>query len=154
MTETGGFAELAVVRRSGMVESRHFGSLVALAPDGTPLLRLGEVDAVTLPRSTAKPLQALACLRAGAPLPGAELAISAGSHTGRDEHVSAVRGILARAGLDEKALGCPADRPEDEATFDRGTGAHRHPPQPHPDELFGQARRDAARLRRQRLAGD
>ena len=114
-----GLAELAAVRRSGLIESRHFGSLVALGPDGTTLLALGDPDAVVLPRSTVKPLQALACLTAGAPLAGPELAIAAGSHTGEDEHVRVVHGILATAGVDESALGCPVDRPEDEGTFER-----------------------------------
>jgi L-asparaginase II len=112
-------AELAVVIRSGLVESRHFGTLVATAPDGTTLVELGAPDAVVLPRSTVKPLQALACLTAGADLAGADLAIAAGSHTGEDEHVRTVRGILERAGLDEDALGCPVDRPEDEAAFEQ-----------------------------------
>jgi L-asparaginase II len=112
-------SELAVVVRSGLVESRHFGTLVATAPDGTTLVELGAPDAVVLPRSTVKPLQALACLTAGADLAGADLAIAAGSHTGEDEHVRTVRGILERAGLDEGALGCPVDRPEDQATFER-----------------------------------
>lgn len=112
-------AELAVVTRSGLIESRHFGSLVAVDPSGAPLLELGLPDAVVLPRSTVKPLQALACLTAGAPLAGPELAIAAGSHTGEDEHVRVVRAILERAGLDESALGCPVDRPEDEGTFER-----------------------------------
>ncbi|WP_025155994.1 asparaginase [Leifsonia aquatica] len=115
----GALAELAAVRRSGIIESRHFGSLVALAPDGSTLLELGDPDAVILPRSTVKPLQALACLTAGAQLAGPELAIAAGSHTGEDEHVRVVRELLARAGLDEDALGCPVDRPEDEGTFER-----------------------------------
>lgn len=112
-------AELAAVTRSGMVESRHFGSLVAVDPSGDTLIELGTPDVVVLPRSTVKPLQALACLTAGAPLSGPELAIAAGSHTGEDEHVRVVRAILEKAGLDESALGCPVDRPEDEATFER-----------------------------------
>jgi L-asparaginase II len=112
-------AELAAVTRSGLVESRHFGSLVAVDPSGATLLELGVPDAVVLPRSTVKPLQALACLTAGAPLAGPELAIASGSHTGEDEHVRIVRAILDRAGLDETALGCPVDRPEDEETFER-----------------------------------
>jgi L-asparaginase II len=111
-------AELAVVRRSGMIESRHFGSLVALDASGAPVLELGQTDAAILPRSTVKPLQALACLTAGAPLAGEELAIAAGSHTGEDAHVAVVRRLLDRAGLDESALQCPADRPEDESTFE------------------------------------
>ena len=112
-------AELAIVTRSGLIESRHFGSLVAVDPSGATVIELGLPDAVVLPRSTVKPLQALACLTAGAPLTGPALAIAAGSHTGEDEHVRVVREILDRAGLDESALGCPVDRPEDEATFER-----------------------------------
>jgi L-asparaginase II len=112
-------AELAVVRRSGLIESRHFGSLVALDRTGAALLDLGDPDAAILPRSTVKPLQALACLTAGAPLNGSELAIAAGSHTGEDEHIRVVDKLLTRAGLGRADLRCPADRPEDEATFER-----------------------------------
>lgn len=118
--------ELALVRRSGVVESRHLGTVVALDAAGDAALALGAPSAAVLPRSTTKPLQALACLRAGAPLDGAELAIAAGSHTGQDEHVETVRSILRRAGLDEDRLGCPVDWPEDEATRDRLIrGGHR-----------------------------
>lgn len=111
-------AELAIVRRNGFTESRHFGSLLALDANGEVALSLGQPDATILPRSTVKPLQALACLTAGAPLTGADLAIAAASHTGEEAHVEVVRGILARAGLGENALGCPVDRPENEATFE------------------------------------
>jgi len=114
--ESPALAELAVVVRSGLVESRHLGSLVALRADGSTALELGEPDAVVLPRSTTKPLQALACLEAGAPLTGPALAIAAGSHTGEDRHVDVVRAVLAQAGLDESALRCPVDLPEDEPT--------------------------------------
>ncbi|SDP27227.1 L-asparaginase II [Pedococcus dokdonensis] len=118
-TPAGPFAELAVVTRSGMVESRHYGSLVAMRPDGSTALALGTADAPVLPRSTAKPFQAVACLAVGTPLDGPELAIAAGSHTGQDEHVRVVRALLDRAGLDEDALGCPPDRPEDQETYER-----------------------------------
>jgi L-asparaginase II len=111
-----GVVELATVVRSGFVESRHFGMAVALSPSGTPVFAAGDVDAVILPRSTAKPLQAVGTLVAGAVLDGPATAIAAGSHTGEDRHVEAVDRILASAGLDRSALGCPPDRPEDEAT--------------------------------------
>ncbi|WP_439681367.1 asparaginase [Embleya sp. MST-111070] len=111
------YAELAEVVRSGFVESRHFGSLVALAPDGRPALELGVPNEPVVPRSSAKPFQALACLQAGAPLSGAHVAIAAGSHTGQDFHVDAVEDILTRSGLTFDALGCPPDRPEDENTY-------------------------------------
>ena len=129
MPDSPALAELAVVVRSDLVESRHLGSLVALRADGSVALELGDPDAVVLPRSTTKPLQALACLEAGAPLTGPALAIAAGSHTGEDRHVDVVRAVLARAGLDESALRCPPDLPEDEPTRLRllraGEGASR-----------------------------
>ncbi|WP_432523136.1 asparaginase [Kineococcus sp. SYSU DK006] len=115
---TPALAELAVVRRSGLVESRHLGALLALDADGSVAAALGPVDEPVLPRSTAKPLQAVACLLAGAPLEGPALAIAAGSHTGTDAHVEVVRAVLAEAGLGEDALRCPEDRPQDEATRD------------------------------------
>lgn len=119
MTAIGPFAELAVLTRSGIVESAHLGSLVLVAGDGNLEVELGDPDAAILPRSTAKPVQAVACLRAGVALEGAELAVVAASHTGRDEHVRVVRGILEHAGLDESALCCPAEYPEDEQTLRR-----------------------------------
>lgn len=119
-------AELAIVRRSGVVESRHLGSLLALDAAGEVAVSLGDPDALVLPRSTVKPAQALAALTAGAPLERYELAIAAGSHTGEDEHVRVVREILAKAGLDESALGCPADWPENSATRERMVLDHEH----------------------------
>jgi L-asparaginase II len=113
------YAELAVVVRSGFVESRHYGSLVGLAADGSVALRLGDPDAPVLPRSTTKPWQAAGCLAAGLRLLVPQVAIAAGSHTGEDRHVTAVREILAGAGLSEVDLLCPADWPEDEATRHR-----------------------------------
>lgn len=108
----GQYAELAYAERNGFVESRHFGSLVVLGPGGDTVAKLGSPDAVVLPRSSVKPIQALACLRAGARLSGPSLAIGAGSHTGQDEHVATVRQVLADIGLTEDDLGCPPDVPE------------------------------------------
>lgn len=119
-------ADLAVVIRSGVVESRHLGAIAALAADGSVAWQSGSGQQI-LPRSTVKPVQALACLLAGADLDGADLAIAAGSHTGEDVHVDVVRDLLARAGLDEGALACPVDWPEDEPTRERliRDGEHR-----------------------------
>ncbi len=111
--------ELAAVVRGGFVESRHFGIAVAVDPSGTAIVAVGDVDAVVLPRSTTKPLQAVGCIVAGASLTGEEAAITAGSHTGEDRHVAVVDRMLASAGLDRGALGCPPDLPEDEETRNR-----------------------------------
>lgn len=109
-------AELAVVERSGFVESRHFGTLVALTADGSVAVSLGEPTATVLPRSTTKPWQAVGCRAAGLTLSMAGTALSAGSHTGEDRHVAEVHAILASAGLSEEDLRCVPDWPEDEQT--------------------------------------
>ena len=51
--------------RSGVVESTHAGSVVALRADGSPALSLGVVDRPVFPRSSNKPLQAVGLLDAG-----------------------------------------------------------------------------------------
>jgi L-asparaginase II len=111
--------ELAAVVRGGFVESRHFGIAVAVDPAGTPVVAVGDVDAVILPRSTTKPLQAVGCIAAGASLAGEEAAITAGSHTGEDRHVAVVDRMLRAAGLDRGVLACPPDLPEDPETRQR-----------------------------------
>ncbi|MBQ0900612.1 asparaginase [Micromonospora sp. U21] len=117
---------MARVVRNGFVESRHHGSVVVLDPDGAVALEAGVPDEPVLPRSTLKPVQALACRVAATagtgdadPLTGPALALAAGSHTGDDRHVEVVRTMLADAGLNEDALGCPVDWPEDEPTRER-----------------------------------
>ncbi|MEW9549241.1 asparaginase [Nonomuraea sp. NPDC050783] len=114
-----GLAVLAEVIRSDFVESVHYGSAVGLGPSGRAEVALGRPEAPVLPRSSAKPFQALACLTSGAALAGPRLAIAAGSHTGEDFHVRLVRELLADYGLDTGALGCPPSWPEDRATAER-----------------------------------
>ncbi|HEY9423289.1 MAG TPA: asparaginase [Microterricola sp.] len=131
-TETFAFAdavELAVVERSGFVESRHGGSAVVLAPDGTVLRSLGNPAAPVFPRSTLKPFQAIASMTSGVTLRGEDAAIATASHSGTARHVELVRGLLARAGIPESALGCPPAYPQDAETRDAvvrsGTGKQR-----------------------------
>lgn len=110
--------ELAVVERSGFVESRHTGSAIVLDPDGGTTVTMGDTVSPVLPRSSLKPVQALACLTAGAPLEGERLGLATASHAGTDRHVSVVRDILDAARLGEDALGCPPAWPSDQATRD------------------------------------
>ncbi|MDQ1128011.1 asparaginase [Microbacterium sp. SORGH_AS_0888] len=114
----GAAAELAVVERSGFVESRHVGSAVVLGADGTVIRTLGDPAAPILPRSALKPLQALACLTAGAELVDEQLGLATASHSGTDRHVGVVRDILAGADLTEDDLACPPAWPEDASTRD------------------------------------
>ncbi len=110
--------ELAVVERSGFVESRHAGSAIVLDAEGVVIDTLGDAEQPILPRSSLKPLQALGCLTAGAPLEGLPLGLATASHSGTDRHVAVVRDVLDAAGLDESALQCPAAWPGDTATRD------------------------------------
>jgi L-asparaginase II len=119
--------ELAVVERSGFIESRHTGSAIVLSSDGVIAERIGDVSTPVLPRSSLKPLQALACLTAGAPLEDERLALATASHSGTDRHVSVVRDILDAARLGEEALGCPAAWPTDQATRDELVREHSEP---------------------------
>jgi len=106
---------LAEVVRGGTVESVHAGSVVALAPDGAVLLAVGDVDAPVYPRSSLKPLQAVAMLRAGLDLEGELLAIAQASHSGTPAHLALVTRILAGAGLGADALRNTPDLPLDVA---------------------------------------
>jgi L-asparaginase II len=97
--------------RSGFVESRHHGSLVALDPDGGIAFAVGDPNPPIFPRSAHKPLQAAGMLRAGLDLDGELLALAAGSHSGQPFHLDGVRRILDRARLSEAALQTPPDYP-------------------------------------------
>jgi L-asparaginase II len=102
---------VAHVVRSGFVESVHHGSVVALDAQGSILLAVGDVAGPILPRSSSKPIQALAMLRAGLDLDGELLALAAGSHSGESFHLQGVRRILAGAGLSEQDLQNTPDLP-------------------------------------------
>lgn len=106
---------LAEVVRSGFVESVHRGRVVALAADGSTALAVGDIEAPVFARSSLKPLQALAMLRAGLPLTGRLLALAAASHSGQPFHIEGVRELLDGAGVPVGALRCPPDLPLDEA---------------------------------------
>jgi L-asparaginase II len=105
---------VAHVVRSGFVESVHHGSVVALDAQGSILLTVGDVAGPIFPRSSSKPIQALAMLRAGLDLDGELLALAAGSHSGESFHLEGVRRILAGAGLSEQDLQNTPDLPYDE----------------------------------------
>ena len=116
MSDVAANPVLAEVIRSGVVESRHRGTVVALAPDGTFAFTAGSANAPVFPRSSNKPLQAVAMVRAGLPLAGELLALATASHSGEDFHVQGVHDILDFGGLAEDDLRCPPGLPMDEPT--------------------------------------
>ncbi|GAA3002950.1 asparaginase [Streptomyces fulvorobeus] len=104
---------LAEVVRSGFVEGLHRGSLVVLAADGSVEYALGDPAAPVFPRSSNKPMQAAAILRAGLDLGGERLALTAASHSGEGFHLDLVRTMLAEHGLTADDLQTPPDLPLD-----------------------------------------
>jgi L-asparaginase II len=58
-------------------------------------------------------MQAIAVMRSGVQLEGAQLVLASASHAGTPAHVEVVSQLLARAGLTEDALQCPLDWPGD-----------------------------------------
>lgn len=104
---------LAEVVRSGFTEGHHRGSLVILAPDGGVELALGDPSAPVFPRSSSKPFQAVAALRAGLDLTGERLALAAASHSGEEFHLALVRRMLAEHGIAVDELRTPPDLPLD-----------------------------------------
>lgn len=95
---------LAHVVRGGLVESVHLGHLVAFDATGDVVVRRGDPTVTFYPRSSVKPVQAVAMLRSGLDLDGELLALAASSNSGEPAHVDAARRILAAVGLAEADL--------------------------------------------------
>jgi L-asparaginase II len=119
--------ELAVLTRSGFIESRHAGSAVVVDAIGHDLLVLGDADSPVFPRSCLKPFQAMAVLESGVRLSSVQTALSTASHSGTPEHLAVVRSILATVDLGESQLGCPADWPGSRSSRDAVVRAGGHP---------------------------
>jgi L-asparaginase II len=126
--EIGRHAEpIAQVVRAGFVESVHLGHVVAIDSDGAVVLSAGEPAVTVLPRSTLKPLQAVAMLRAGLDVDGPLLALAAASHSGEPWHLRGVEQILAGAGLTVTDLRNTPDFPLDVDSAARWRAAGRPP---------------------------
>ena len=108
---------LAVQTRDGLVESIHYGSVIATARDETvdgglrTLLSAGDPLAPFYPRSSLKPLQAVAMVSAGLDLPADLLALTAASHSGAATHRDGALRILELHGLTADAMQNSTDLP-------------------------------------------
>jgi L-asparaginase II len=114
-----GGVPLAEVVRSGFVEGYHRGSVAVLDAAGQLVAAAGDPSGPIFPRSSNKPMQAVAMLRAGLRLPDpADLALVAASHDAEPFHVDRVRAMLRSGGLTEADLKCPPDYPLSESARD------------------------------------
>ncbi|WP_439573146.1 asparaginase [Phreatobacter sp.] len=110
---------LVEVLRGAFVESVHRGAFAVCDAEGKVVLRAGEADRPIYPRSAIKALQALPLIESGAAdrfgFGNRELALACSSHGGEPAHVEVAAGMLAKAGLDERALECGAHWPSSAA---------------------------------------
>ena len=92
-------------------------------PAGALLASWGDPETVTFLRSSAKPLQALACVESGAAdrfgLAAPHIALMCASHSGTEDHVRGVAEMLAAVGAEESDLQCGTHAPLDPATARR-----------------------------------
>lgn len=124
-----GEARLVEAWRGDVVESVHHGVAAVADGAGEIVAGWGDVDRVTFPRSSLKPVQAVALVESGSAdamrLTERHLAIACASHHGEPAHVALVGAWLGALGLDETALACGPALPTGEASRDallRGGG--------------------------------
>ena len=109
--------------RAGHIENIHRGDVVAVNCAGKIISAVGNSHLPMFWRSAAKPFQALAFVKNGGMekfnISQEELAVLVSSHSGEDNHVALVRGILKKVGLDESVLDCGTLRPLNSKVFKR-----------------------------------
>jgi L-asparaginase II len=103
------------VIRSGLEESVHAVDVAVVDASGRMVAHTGDAGRAVYARSSMKPLQATVSLSlAPFDFSSEEIAVMCASHNAERVHVEAVRSVLARAGVEESSLRCPAMRPWDE----------------------------------------
>lgn len=107
------------ITRCDTVESVHRVHVAVCDASGQLIGGCGDAGQVAFYRSAAKPFQALPLVEDGVlerfGFTEAELALCCASHNAEPEHLTLARSMLAKAGLDERALACgphPSLRPE------------------------------------------
>lgn len=101
---------LVEVVRGNAVESTHRGRAVIVRSSGETLWSVGDVNALTYPRSAIKAFQALPMVASGAAkafgFTASELALTCASHNGEALHTETALAMLAKLNLGEPALEC------------------------------------------------
>ena len=103
------------VLRGREVESRHLVDAVIVDADGSVVDAWGDTDRLVMPRSAAKPIQALPLVESGAAahfqLDDIELALACASHNGEEAQVDRVVAWLNRVGSTPADLECGPQMP-------------------------------------------
>jgi L-asparaginase II len=115
-----GYIPLVETTRGGIVESIHFGALVAVDRSNRILASAGDPATVAFLRSSAKPFQALPFLESGGVeafgLSDDEIALICASHSGSEQHISTLRRLQEKVGISEADLQCGVHSPYDPPT--------------------------------------
>ncbi len=111
---------LALVWRSGRVESLHRGDVAVVDDRGALRACSGDPRRRVYLRSAAKPFQAMVLLAAGGErafgLDHADIALLCASHGGEPRHVRTARRLLALGGFTAADLACGAQLPMNDAS--------------------------------------
>jgi L-asparaginase II len=103
------------VTRGNFVESSHLVHAVVMNGLGETIAAYGNPRRLTYPRSSLKPLQALALIEGGGPeefgMSEAEIALACASHSGEDIHTTTAATWLKRLGTSDAELECGAHAP-------------------------------------------
>jgi L-asparaginase II len=119
------------VWRGPFAESLHLGHAVICDGGGQIVEAWGDPDAVVLPRSSSKMIQALPLITSGAAaahgLSQKQLALACASHQAAPLHVTAVNAWLSDLGLDDDALRCGPQESRDNDLRIEMIRAHERP---------------------------
>lgn len=116
-------APLVEIWRGSFFESAHSGHAVVVDDTGQIIAAWGDPNAIILPRSSCKMIQALPLIESGAAeafdLTTQQLALSCASHNGAAIHHDGVSSWLNGLGLSEEYLRCGPQTPQDTKERDR-----------------------------------
>lgn len=132
MTQAAPFAE---IWRGAFLESVHSGHAVICDDSGQIVRSWGDPDAVILPRSSSKMIQALPLIQSGAAdaygLTTEQLALACASHQGAAIHTERVGVWLGTLGLGDDDFRCGPQEPDDRPARDALIRADEAPCQIH-----------------------
>ncbi|SAL21532.1 L-asparaginase II [Caballeronia arvi] len=111
----------ATLYRGDVIENTHAAHVAVVDAHGRLLHSFGDPHRVTLPRSAAKPAQALAVIGTGAlerfGFTDEDLALMCGSHSSEPRHIERALAMLARSNATESDLRCGGHAPISDAVY-------------------------------------
>jgi len=121
-TKSEWYQPVVELTRGRIVESIHYGAAAVVNSEGKLIASYGDPYAVSFLRSAAKPFQALPFIEMGGDekfnFSPAEIGLICASHSGTDEHKSALETLQARIGISESDLQCGTHPPLSKDTAD------------------------------------